>query len=58
MDWHARRAEAAERLAAAERCFRRRCQDGQAVRRSRAAHAAGAADALWAGACALLLALL
>ncbi len=29
--WHARRAEAAERLAAAERCFRRRRQEGIVV---------------------------
>lgn len=31
-EWHARRAEAAERLAAAERCYRRRRQEGFDVR--------------------------
>ncbi|KAK9821961.1 hypothetical protein WJX81_005263 [Elliptochloris bilobata] len=41
--WHARRAEAAERLAAAERCFRRRRQDGFAVTSEEAQAAAAEA---------------
>ncbi len=58
MDWHARRAEAAERLAAAERCFRRRCQDGQAVRRLRPCALLAQPTHFGLGACGLLLALL